>query len=287
MKPIIYKSIDAGAPQLSATSGAMNAVIKACLVTGYGDKLSAGWEVVYEDVAAHKMAICSTNIKSIKSTLRLVGTNPNYTLATAYKTWSKVTNTGGESFGEGFFVNMWGTSTPNWVVIATDSFFYLFVQMDTDSAETRVMSGFGDAISLMASSGVSVLLASPDVVQTEVNTGYYSVSNSLDIAAKFPLSVFSRDTSNGWGDRSASGSNRSISSLTIFSRFPLYCVRDGKNQPTIELMGMLMPYSEISGHVKGSDDIERLSGQNPYVEPLLGMYQPYHGRVWLQVDDWG
>ena len=46
-----FKSTDAGAPQINynaRTAGDVKAVLKACLVTGYGTKSSAGWSIVNE-----------------------------------------------------------------------------------------------------------------------------------------------------------------------------------------------------------------------------------------------
>lgn len=49
-EPVLrFKSTDAGAPQInynSRVAGDVKAVLKACLVTGYGSKASAGWSVV-------------------------------------------------------------------------------------------------------------------------------------------------------------------------------------------------------------------------------------------------
>lgn len=51
-EPVLrFSSTDAGAPQINyaaRTAGDVKAVLKACLVTGYGAKASAGWSVVNE-----------------------------------------------------------------------------------------------------------------------------------------------------------------------------------------------------------------------------------------------
>lgn len=51
-EPVLrFSSTDVGAPQInyaSRTSGDLKAVLKACLVTGYGAKASAGWSIVNE-----------------------------------------------------------------------------------------------------------------------------------------------------------------------------------------------------------------------------------------------
>lgn len=44
----LFKSTDAGAPQLYGTSGSVKALLKAVLVTGYGSTLPLGWTMPYE-----------------------------------------------------------------------------------------------------------------------------------------------------------------------------------------------------------------------------------------------
>lgn len=48
--PVKYYSWqDADAPQLANADGVIKTILKACLVTGYGDKQGAGWEMPFED----------------------------------------------------------------------------------------------------------------------------------------------------------------------------------------------------------------------------------------------
>ena len=49
-KPVfVYQSSDNGAPSLSSTEGSLKVVLKACLVTGYGEKAPLGWEMPFEE----------------------------------------------------------------------------------------------------------------------------------------------------------------------------------------------------------------------------------------------
>lgn len=45
----LYSHTDANAPQLASVDGAIKTILKACLVTGYGDKAGAGWTMLFED----------------------------------------------------------------------------------------------------------------------------------------------------------------------------------------------------------------------------------------------
>ena len=44
-----YSWADKDAPQLANSDGVIKTILKACLVTGYGDKQGAGWEMPFED----------------------------------------------------------------------------------------------------------------------------------------------------------------------------------------------------------------------------------------------
>ena len=57
MTVTVYKGNDTGAPTLSASLGDLNAIIKACLVDGYGSKSGAGWTLELEDAPNHKMIL--------------------------------------------------------------------------------------------------------------------------------------------------------------------------------------------------------------------------------------
>ena len=169
-----------------------------------------------------------------------------------------------------------------------ESFFYFFVSYDATALHMRVFCGFGDVSLLIAAEGCSALIASASTAISPTYTGHKSIATSMGVEAKFPSSFFPKaDSDYGWGDRSPISSNSYKSKVALLSRFALYQAKDTTNQPTIELPGMLMPYAEIEGFVRGSDNIDRLIDQFPFVNPILGMYQPYHGRVWIHTDDWG
>ncbi len=44
-----YSHADVDAPQLANADGVIKTILKACLVTGYGDQQGAGWESLFED----------------------------------------------------------------------------------------------------------------------------------------------------------------------------------------------------------------------------------------------
>lgn len=289
MQPIIYNSLDASAPQLTIAAGTLKTILKACLVTGYGDKAAAGWEIAWADDVANKIAFRSKNPTSTKSVLLVDDNAAASATVTAYNGWDSATNTGTGQFATGYFVKQWAINItkPNWVVVATDKFFYLFIQEDLDSITMRVMSGFGDAISLRNDRFFSVCLCQVGTSDTQDNTGYSEISTQLNLTAKFPKSLYPKfsGSENFWGDQTHK-SNLYQSKTAILSQFALYMLIDGLNQPVLQLPGMLMPYSEILGYTT-KNNIDSLSNQLPYKNPIYGILQPWHGRVWIHTDDWG
>lgn len=286
MRPIIYNSLDKGAPQLQAVAGTMCAVLKACLVTGYGDKQGAGWDLIFEDIKANKMAIRSKNPTSLKSVLFVDDNDAGAASVTAYSDWAD--GAGIEQFASGYFVKRWGSGfTPNWVVLATDKFFYLFVQTEPGRDTMRAMSGFGDAKSLRTDMAFAALLAAPTTNYDQSSTGYNYIQTNNG-QAKFPNSLFDKSSASiCWGDRASS--NEYWTSTRLFSEFALFVDVDNLNrqQPVVQLYGMLIPHAPPAWEKLIYGNIESISGQMPYKNPILGMYQPWHGRAWIITDDWG
>lgn len=280
MQPIIYESTDAGAPQLSAAAGTMNLVLKSCLVTGYGAKLAAGWEAVHENLSTNKLALRSTSPKSIKSVLLVTDTSTSQADVIAYQDWNATTNVGISAFGTRIFPKVLsGLSTPKWVVIATSSFFYLWIQ-HTSGANYGIISAFGDVLPIGLNTPLSLLFT-----KTGGGNGlfYLDVSNSAQ--ARMPK-VPMANADNGFGDADAAGGKGYISDIAIFSRCAIYTSVSEKWKPTFEMPGLMMPHTQKE--YKATDPIVfELANQIPYVNPLIALHQPFQGNFWLHTDDWG
>ena len=52
----LYRSSDASAPAMEYVAGSLNAVLKACLVDGYGALPAAGWSYEVADAATNRAA---------------------------------------------------------------------------------------------------------------------------------------------------------------------------------------------------------------------------------------
>lgn len=282
MEPIIYSSQDADAPQLSLTAGALNTVLKGCLVTGYGDKPAAGWEIAHEDMAAHKLAIRSTSPKSIKSVLLLDDTATGYAAVTAYNDWDDALNKGIDKYADGFYRKAWnGNYSANWTVLATNSFFYLQVLLQGESY--GVVTAFGDAITFDNTQDFSVLMSSSATTgYSSDQTGHKGVAVNTHATALFPLSPYAAFTEY-WGDRSPS--SMGSSNIAMFTRCVLSVMRNNKQTPSLALPGMLLPYASVL--YSRVDSNIRLLDVPFFSRPLVSLYQPWHGSAWVQVDDWG
>ena len=289
----LYLHSDSNAPQGAKAANNFSTILKACLVTGYGSKTAAGWEIAWEDAVANKIALRSKNPTSIKSVLLVNDNAAASSTVTAYGDWNSATNAGTGQFATGYFVKQWNSGfTPNWVVIATDKFFYLFIQSESQSQAMRVMSGFGDAISLRNDKFFSVCLCQPAISYSDSATGYSTVPTQTGRIASFPPSLFQKNSiSTKWGDRGLDN-DINYSSTVILSQFALYVDIDAssaagtKAQPIVQLPGMLMPYSPLFVSIT-SNNINMITNQPPYKNRIFGMYQPWHGRVWIHTDDWG
>lgn len=288
MQPIIYSSQDADAPQLSLTAGALNTVLKGCLVTGYGDNPAAGWEIVHEDIAAHKLAIRSTSPKSINSVLLLNNIATDRSLVTAYTSWDSTNNIGVNNFGSGIFFSKWKINTPDWVLIATDTFFYLAIANFIASGTTYyVISAFGDMNTFASDiEGCCGLVSQIDAQYEFQQLGLYKAQTTLGDAV-FPQPVTApKNTLYGWGDAPSEDIKGSSSGVAMFTRFPLYVDKDGAKQPLVALPGMLMPFTSVKGIPKNRYSFSELEVPAS-IAPLIGIYQPYSARAWLKTDDWG
>jgi hypothetical protein len=147
----IYRSTDAGAPQLGTTiDGSLATILKACLVTGYGEKVAAGWTAPWQgtnQIALQMGAGSSGRILAIDDSV-----DYRYAYTFACKTFTDMAN-----HTEKFPVNLSNLDYKNvwykryhsteqyggWVVIASSHFVYWFQPPVTDS---YYMAGefFGD-----------------------------------------------------------------------------------------------------------------------------------------------
>lgn len=144
----VYRSIDAGAPQLSnASPGSLITILRACLVNGYGTRTSSGWTMPYSDLPNNLAVFTTVNGENLR-----INDNLDYRFAegNGYASMSDV-NTGLEKYPSDSDIavdshfRLWKRASSsllfdNWTVIANDEWFY-FINSENDSSPS-LSSGF-------------------------------------------------------------------------------------------------------------------------------------------------
>lgn len=127
-----YTWQDANAPQLSDADGVIKTILKACLVTGYGDKQGAGWTSLFED--AYRMVLRRPlrlnnppDVKIENGTFAVNGTN-----TTRHRIVAHDNATGLDDTNELSAVNLYCRNPEcgkGWYCIVTDFAFLLIYQI--------------------------------------------------------------------------------------------------------------------------------------------------------------
>lgn len=144
-----YSSTMSGAPTFGASTGSLNALLKACLVTGFGSEAAQGsWNAVE---SGSVITLQSTDTRLLHpSYLRVDDSNAGYANVIGYETMTDV-NTGSYPFptaaqlsGGGYVVKQ--SAARPWVLFADSQAFYL---MSVAPARGSISTGifFGDVVS--------------------------------------------------------------------------------------------------------------------------------------------
>ena len=161
MAVTVYRSTDASAPLLTNSNGSLIAVLRACLVDGYGSKPPAGWTAPFTgtNLIAFKEGTGGNNRYlrvydgGADASSHRVANVRAYETMTAVSTGTGPCPTPGQVSGNGATISYFqvGRSTPHasWVVVATPSFFHLVVEQGDDNSYPEYMA-FGKFISDLA-----------------------------------------------------------------------------------------------------------------------------------------
>jgi hypothetical protein len=189
----IYRSTDPGAPQLGTTvDGSLAIILKACLVTGYGAKVAAGWTAPWEDtnqIALQMGAGSSGRILAIDDSV-----DYRYAYTFACKTFTDMDNNTEKfpiDFSHSDYNNAWfkryttSEEYGSWVVIASSAFVYWF---NPTFADNYSMAGefFGDYDCVEATWPYNTALTGDmdDDHNSWINTAMYRSLFSSDKANK-------------------------------------------------------------------------------------------------------
>ena len=181
----VYKYSDDGAPQLSANSASLNQIIKACLVTGYGNKTAAGWQLVYDSQennpssTEHRICVRANDLDSTRTYFEFKKVDFNlygiaYLEASAFDAWTD-DNQGLGLINHGARVGInhnsqtgmymayhYNLQAPvrviKWMIIADGKGFYLLLGVNNNQS-TYSVGYFGDYISINPTRPQAVIAA--------------------------------------------------------------------------------------------------------------------------------
>lgn len=203
--PTIYKSSDSGAPLL--TTGQAYAVLKQCLVTGYGAKAGAGWTLAFDD---------SVNTKAVfknvhgDCALRVESSAPNsYSILKAADDFSDIDTPVGSLWHGANLLSLGNFSSSGnrpWVVFATNEFFIFYASNTVSltattnvSANSVIFVMFGRAKPLGDNTVENLIFATASHSASGGSPSYFGLTN-LGFAQAFTQKDYLGGTS---GSRSA------------------------------------------------------------------------------------
>ena len=164
MTPVtLYQSTDTDAPQLANAQGSLKTLLKACLVTGYGDKQPLGWAMPFEE--DNKAVFKPTDPKSTQPCLSVDNSKPKFATLQPYQKMTtinqgtgffgmSVANNNNDKFG---YIN--NQAQPKWWLIGHGAAFILMIKQD--NYEISQMFYFGDVQGL-GSNKTALLLSNSD-----------------------------------------------------------------------------------------------------------------------------
>lgn len=149
----VFSSKDKDAPQLEHTQHSFSTVLKACLITGYGDKQPVSGWTMQDDIANGIRSFSSHALHSTRCEYRVSNDNAEQFTLSAYRenedTPFAITHRSKRMFNV--------TGNQEWLVIANEISCYVLLQTDQDRPWFAVLF-FGMAYTNHQAQYVSVLL---------------------------------------------------------------------------------------------------------------------------------
>ena len=182
MTPVtLYQSTDTDAPQLANAAGSLKTLLKACLVTGYGDKQPLGWAMPFEE--DHKAVFKPTDPKSTQPCLLVDNSKPKFATLQPYQKMTAI-NQGTGFFGMGavssanndkfgYFNNL---ANPRWWLIGHGMAFILIIKQDNN--DISQMFYFGDVQGLGSNKTALYLTNSSGYEYSNSASRFYSLQYS-------------------------------------------------------------------------------------------------------------
>ena len=181
----VFRNTDPAAPitTLKRELGEVYAILKTCLCTGYGDKASLGWELVYDafpTTGEYKIAVKpmhSHNLGNGGAVWEFWEKNTNYGIQlyiNAYDGYNPE-GTAAKIMPEYYLCNTYTTGR-NWRIIGDGACFYFLAETAVPNAPMRSIFSFFGELSNCAGDLFSSTIAN-NIITNTYNAGYYSPEN--------------------------------------------------------------------------------------------------------------
>lgn len=162
----VYYSTDAGAPVYSGSAGALIALLKACLVDGYGAKVAAGWTQPFTGInlAAFRPAVGNRHYLWVDDTNATAARVRGFEAMTDISTGTGPFPTDVQLSGGCYTTksNTASAAARGWVLAADEKRFWLISAQVADSIAGSAAAGlgmfFGDIISAKAGDAYHTML---------------------------------------------------------------------------------------------------------------------------------
>ena len=182
MTPVtLYHSADTDAPQLANAQGSLKTLLKACLVTGYGDKQPLGWAMPFEE--DNKAVFKPTDPKSTQPCLLVDNSQTRFATLQPYNKMTAI-HQGMGLFGLGamgfsnldkfgYFNNQ---ANPKWWLIGHSRAFILMIKLD--GYDVSQMFYFGDVQGLGSNKTALYMTNASGYDYLTSSNKFYSLQNS-------------------------------------------------------------------------------------------------------------
>lgn len=295
--PKVYRSTDSGAPVLAtATAGSALAVIRACLVDGYGSEAPAGWTEEFTDAPNHTAVFRNSTASGgtgcyVRVDDREASLAYRAVVLNTYASMSDV-NTGTVGTPNRYLYRRPANTNTNaaWTLVATDKAFFINIIGGYNG-----LAGAGDAVSFVAADAYRYFCAgsnsnnNPNITWIGANTGVNN--NAADglsfardhtgIAGPVDYGSFAR-----WSTAILGGAGWPVSPSPMGGEdivMPFYLTRtDGIRG---RLPGVIVPLFNATGAATGST---RSGLQGPGSEAVLIRAGVSNASVYIETAlDWG
>lgn len=184
----VYYSTDPGAPVYSGSAGALIALLKDCLVDGYGAKAAAGWTQPFTgtNLAVFRPSAGNRRYLRVDDTAAAVARVRGFEAMTGISTGTGEFPLDGQLSGGGYLLKSNATTDPRgWVLAADEKRFWFISAFGSSTIEGSAVQGmgmfYGDIISAKAGDAYGTLLIAGSTT-TSAGSQIGSLSGALSAA---------------------------------------------------------------------------------------------------------